>query len=564
MTRRRRDFAWTGWTFAAVIVAWMSNVASRQIRTTWAATHDMARAGESVSTAWRHPAPSFNRTDLLAAGAAIVILLLIWVYQYGGRKQTRPGEEQGSAAWAKPSDMIPYSNKNKGENLLMTKTEALNLDTHATRRNLNVLVTGASGAGKTRGYVLPNLTNLARHHTPISLCVTDPKGEIFTATAAPMRQAGWRVKTFNLIDMASSDHFNPLRYVNPDDPEGSIIRLADNILSNTTKENRNGSNGDFWDKAAKSLLTALIAFTWFVEEEKDRNLNTVIHMLLDMQASENDENAMSPTDVLFHDASQKVEDYHLFPDQYDQATGAALDGLAFACSQYRTYEQGAGETKKSIITTLSNNLAGLMTHRIQEILSDDTMHLEAVGEQPTIIYIIISDTNATFTYLAALFYQCLFETTIYQADHTPGGALDVPLHCMLDEFANIGRIPGFPTLISTMRSRSISVSIILQTIAQIKSLYKDNWETITANCDSKLFLGGNDLATTEWWSKMLGNQTIYITSTSQNNGSNGNWGRQQNSQKRELLAPDELGRLPNDQCIYLLRGLRPFLSQKLR
>lgn len=549
------------WIIPPLIAAWAGDIISRPVRQTWQASHDPARSLNASLDAWKNPRPSLNRIDLTAALAAAIIILLTLLYQWAGAQTRRDGEEHGSAAWAEPKDMTPYTDKDPGKTLLMTATQRLSLDTHKTRRNLNVLVTGASGSGKTRGYVLPNMRNLADHHTPISLAITDPKGEIHAHTASMMRHAGWQVKTFNLIDMASSDHFNPLDYMNPDDPEGDIMRLADNILTNTAGKNK--TSGDFWDKAARSLLTSLLAYTYFSAEPADRNLNTVTSMLSRMRASENDPDQASPIDDLMNETNEWIDDAHQAGEDYDQEARRALDGLAFACSQYRTYSQGPAETRASIITTLANQTAGLLTSRIKTILNDDSMSLDTVGDKPTVIYIIISDTNQTFTYLAAIFYQCLFTSATYRADHNPTGSLAIPLHCMLDEFANIGKIPGFPTLISTMRSRNISVSVILQTISQIKALYKDDWETIAANCDSKLFLGGNDLTTTKWYSEILGSQTITTRSTTENRGTNGSYSIQQSKQKRELLTPDELGRLDNTTSIYILRGLKPFHSKKL-
>lgn len=323
--------------------------------------------------------------------------------------------------------------------------------------------------------------------------------------------------------------------------EGSLIRLADNIITNTGANTKN--HGDFWDKASKSLLTGLLAYTYFAEDSETRNMNTVMNMLSQMSASESDPDQASPIDDLMAETRAFIEDAEESADDYDGESLAMLEGLDFACSQYRTYEQGPAETRASITTTLANQTAGLHARRIKTILDNDTMQLDQVGDKPTVIYIIISDTNQTFTYLASIFYQCLFETTMYKADHNASGALTIPLHCMLDEFANIGKIPGFPILISTMRSRNMSVSVILQTISQIKALYKDEWETITANCDSKLFLGGNDETTTKWYSTILGNQTIWTTSTTENKGMNGSYSIQQSAQKRELLTADELGRL---------------------
>lgn len=274
------------WLILTLMGFYAGNIVSRPVRVSYIASHDVPAAINASLDAYKNPVPSMNRMDLIAGAAIAAIVLLALLYHYSGQHVTRDGEEHGSAAWASSTDMRPYSDKNPGNTLLMTHSEALALDTYKTRRNLNVLVTGASGSGKTRGYVLPNMTNMATHHTPISLAITDTKGEIHHQTAEKMRKAGWRIKTFNLIDMATSDHFNPLNYMNPDDPEGSLIRLADNIITNTGANTKN--HGDFWDKASKSLLTGLLAYTYFAEDPETRTMNTVMNMLSQMSASESD------------------------------------------------------------------------------------------------------------------------------------------------------------------------------------------------------------------------------------------------------------------------------------
>ncbi len=545
----------------SLIAGWAFNLISYTIRTTWPATHDIHLTNTAIMDRLSHPLFfSLHKNDLISSIAGIIITILIYIYHTTMEGNTRIGEEHGSAAWATPADMKPFTDPDTHYNLQFTHTEKLSLNTQHTHRNLNALIMGASGSGKTRGYVIPNMLSLSTSSKPVSFAVTDPKGELYKHTAAYMKKAGYTIKQLNLIDMASSSRFNPLAYINPTDPEGAIMRLTENIITNTGGKN---DKNDFWDKASKSLLNALIAWVYFFEDNENITLNTVTTMISRMQASEENENAMSSIDNLFAEAREWIHDYHNDPESYDNNAAHTLDGLAFASSQYRAYEQGAGETKKSIITTLANLTTGLQTSRIKNLLNTDDMELDNISKKKTIIYIMISDTEKTFNFLAAIFYQCLFENSIYHADHTATGTLTQPLHVFLDEFANIGKIPGFSTLIATMRSRNISCSIILQTLAQIKSMYKDDWETILANCDSKLFLGGNDQTTTEYFSKTLGNQTIDTITTSETKGINGSWSIQHSKQKRELLTPDELGRLKNTDCIYILRGIKPFHSTKI-
>lgn len=550
------------WILGMLLGGYLGNIMTAAGRPVWnnpkQTPLDAIQAGLN---AIKTPGPlSTNKIDLIGGAVGILCVGCAWAYQWAEKQIVRrDGEEQGSAGWAKPKDMEPYTDKDIHKCLRMTKTEALSMDGHKTHRNLNVLVIGASGAGKTRGYVIPNLKNLSESTTlPVSFAVTDPKGELYHGTAKTMEQRGYKVKCLNLVDMPASTRFNPLKYIRKDAEQENLMSLCDNILDNM---NGKDAKKDFWFQTAQALLRALVAFVYYYKQ--DATLNDAIDLLGKMQASEDDENAVSDVDALFIGARAVIKKEAQNPDAYDEQAKHALQGLAFAAAQYRAYEQAAGETKKSIITTLANTTASMHATDVRALLSSDDMSLEEIGRQREIVYVCVSDTNTTFNWLAAIFYQSLFETTVYEADHTEGGMLPVQLHCFLDEFANIGKIPGFDILIATIRSRGISVSVIIQTLAQLKGMYKDSWETLTANCDSKLFLGGNDETTTKWMSDMLGKQTITVRGNSENKGSNGSYSESESRQGRLLMAPDELGRMDNTKCVYLLRGLRPYLSTKI-
>lgn len=549
------------WIGGALLVGWFANYESSVVRTTWEQSHDFQKAlratTDSVLAWWK---PSLNQTDLLVGAAGAAIVLLFWAYKASvDAIPRRDGEEEGSAAWASPKDFQPFTEKNKNNCLLMSKTEALSTDTHKTRRNLNTLVLGASGSGKTRGHVMPNLKNLAKADHKMSFVVTDPKGELYQNTHEMMKNLGYEVRHLDLVDMAHSNHFNPLEYIREDSEEEDLMLLADNILKNMGGKDE---KQDFWMQSSQALLRALIAWVYYVQPHP--SLVAVADLLAQMQASEQDENAKSPVDLGFAEIPKMTQDMVKNPDKYkDPKVQRMVAGLSFAYSQYRAYDQAAGETKKSIITTLANKLAAINTSRIKQILSDDEMDIYSVGRKPTIIYMCISDTSTTFTWVAAVFYQNLFQALLYEADHNKGGALDYPTHCFLDEFANIGKIPMFEILIATMRSRGLSVSVILQGLSQLKEMYKDSWETIVANCDSILFLGGQDQTTTEWLSKRLGNQTIMVKSTSTSKGSSGSYSISEQRHKRELMQPDELATMDNRRVVYILRGLHPFFSWKL-
>lgn len=417
-----------------------------------------------------------------------------------------------------------------------------------------MLLLGSSGSGKTRYYVKPNLLG-----ADMNWAVTDPKGELRRDTEPLMKARGYTVHALDLVDLTRSDRFNPMRYIDPAEPQSAILRLTDNLVANATGDRKNGDG--FWEDAEKALLSALIAWVHYTEDEP--TLNHVTDMLDQMGASEQDEEREFIVDALFAETRVEIAAMRAREDDYDEQTRDMLEGLAFACAQYSTFLKGAGETKKSIIITTGVHLAPLQVREVRRILFGDDIHLESLDEGKRVVYLELPDTNATFGFLASVFYQCLFETLVRKADHTDGGQLGRDVHCLLDEFANIGKIPNFVRLVATIRSRGISCSIILQTVSQGKSLYKDDWETIAGNCDSWLFLGGNEASTTKTISDRLGDQTIDVIETSETKGMNGSWSRSVRKNARKLLTPDELGRLDTDQCVYLLRGLPPFLSHKL-
>ena len=496
---------------------------------------------------------STNRIDLLCGLATMGIGLLIWAYQYTARLNLRSGEEHGSAHWGTPKDIKPFIDPVESHNIRFTATERLSIDTRRTLRNLNALLLGSSGSGKTRYYVKPNLLTV-----DMNWAVTDPKGELKRDTEHAMRNHGYQVNTLDLIHLDRSDRFNPMRYIDPEEPQSAILRLTDNLVTNATGDRKTGDS--FWQDAEKALLCALIAWTYYTENNP--TLNQVTDTLDRMGASEQDEDKEYIIDALFAETQTEIHRMREHPDDYDKETRNMLDGLAFACAQYNTFLKGAGETKKSIIITTGVHLAPLQVREVRRILDGDDIRLETLDQGKRVVYLELPDTNATFSFIASVFYQCLFETLVRKADANPDGILDRDVHCMLDEFANIGKIPNFVRLIATIRSRRISCSIILQTVSQGKSLYKDDWETIAGNCDSQLFLGGNEPSTTKYISDRLGDQTIDVIETSETKGLNGSWTRSTRKNARKLLTPDELGRIPSDRCIYLLRGIPPFFSQR--
>lgn len=534
-----------------------ANRLSESIRISWHETGGISTNKQSFFAPLLPPwPPSQDHIDLAIGAAAVVILLFVWAYQAAGNKATRVGEEHGSARWGKPGDIHPFMHRPRQDNLLFTRTEALGLDTHRTQRNLNCLVIGGAGSGKSRYYVMPNLWQ-----TNTSYAITDSKGELYAMAAPMLREAGYQVRTLNLIELGKSNTFNPLAYFSETQPAVDVLILTENIVTNTNgRQPRTG--GDFWEKTERALLGALISYVYFTEGPEG-TLNDVTTLLAAMRASEADENAISNVDAIFLAVEEEIANFQRHPGQYDAEAAATIEGLTFSASQYNTYTQGAGETKKSIIISLAVRLAPLQIPEVQRLLTSDTIAAHRIGTEKTALFLILPDTHQAFSFLAAVFYEILFEQNMRLADQNGKRRLDVPVQCFMDEFANIGLIPSFERKIAVMRSRGISASIICQTYAQGKALYKDDWETIVGNCDSTLFLGGSEPSTTKFFSERLGKETIHTTDTSESRGTSGSWSKQSRKLARDLMTQDELARLPTDECIYLLRGLPAFRSRKL-
>lgn len=542
----------------AVLAWWCANKVTWQVRTDQEAGRDFSQIIDRFTLdLTAHPLHiSFAGADVLGGLGGIAVVLLIALYMYGARKPTRPGEEQGSAHWAKPSEGRKFVGDRKTD-MLFTRTESLNLDSRKTQRNLNALIIGSSGSGKSRYYVMPNL---AQANT--SFLVTDPKGEVQRAMGQGLKDKGYQIRSLNLIDFDRSDTFNPLRYFNPEQAEVDCAILVENLITNTSGQKPSG-NSDFWEKAERALLTAFVSYIYFTKGAQG-TLIDVVDMLAKMQASEENEESISEIDAIFESTAEYVEMFDQNPDEYDHEAAIMLNGLRFSCSQYNIYTQGAGETKKSIIISLGVRMAPLHMAQLRRILGSDTIDADQVGKRRSAIFLVIPDSHQAFSFIASIFYELFFERNMYLADHNPSGRLEVPVQCFMDEFANIGKLPSFERKIAVIRSRGISTSIIMQTYAQGKSLYKDDWETIVGNCDSLLFLGGNEPSTTEFISKRLGKETIISQDTSEQKGTNGSWSRSLRSQGRELMTPDEIGRLDGGTCLYLLRGIPPFKSRKLQ
>lgn len=459
----------------------------------------------------------------------------MYLYNTTGRTNFMVGKEHGSAEWGKHKNIKPFVDRNPEKNMLFTNTEGMSIDTRKTFRNNNVVVIGGSGSGKTRYYVKPNLMQC---HS--SYVITDPKGSLILETGKMLEKNGYKIKIFNLIDFAKSDHYNFFEYVHD---EKDILKLITNLITNTNGDKKGGGADPFWEKAETALLEALFAFVLMEAPKNEQNIATVMELLRLAEVKEDNENYKSPLDILFEDLKAEKPDH-------------------FACKQYDLFKLAAGKTAKSILVSVGVRLATFNIKAVSDMLSEDTIELDKIGEEKTALFIVISDSDRTFNFLAAMMYQQLFDSLFLKAEQKYGGRLPIHVRFLLDEFANIGLIPNFEIYIATMRSREMSVNVILQNVAQIKGLYKDTWETITGNCDTLIFLGGKEQSTCEYISKMIGKTTVDLRTNSESKGSQGSYSNSGQVVGRELITPDEVGLLAGDECILSIRGVRPFKSKK--
>ncbi|WP_041684331.1 VirD4-like conjugal transfer protein, CD1115 family [Enterococcus mundtii] len=488
-------------------------------------------------------APQFSYEPISLGIAAVVAIsyVLFILYKTFDEKNTRPNEEYGSARWGKYSDIRAFLDKKKDFNILLTKSESLSLSGRMkiTRndnfnRNKNVVVVGGAGSGKTRFYVKPNLMQM---HS--SYVVSDSKGLLLAETGKMFEEAGYQIKIFDLINRRDTHQYNPFQYIQTED---DILKIVNNLIKNTTNPDKKGGD-DFWEKAETALLMAI--FSYLIQEvtAEDRTLGNVIELVRLADIEEDVPGYVSPLDILFNELEQK-------------------DPTNFAVSQYKIFKLSGDKTTKSILVSLGVRLSPFDIPSIKELVSQDTLELDTVGDVKTILYILLPDTDTSFNFLASMMYQQLFDMLVYKADNVYKGRLPCHVRCILNEFANIGQIPDFEKVISVIRSREISTNVILQNISQLKTLYKDTWETIIGTSDVFLYLGGMEQSTHEYISKLLGKQTIEQRNTSVTKGSNGSFSENFQKLGRNLMDPDEVASLKGQECILKIRGVHPFLSKK--
>ncbi|HFZ6234616.1 TPA: VirD4-like conjugal transfer protein, CD1115 family [Streptococcus agalactiae] len=482
--------------------------------------------------------PSLNPRNLLV-GISVAALVKLIVYSKGkNKKKYRQGKEYGSARWGESKDIAPYIDPKFENNVLITNTERLTMNSRPKNpkyaRNKNVLVIGGSGSGKTRFYVKPNLMQM---HS--SYVVTDPKGTLVLECGKMLYENGYDKKILNTINFKKSMKYNPFAYLRS---EKDILKLVQTIIANTKGDGEKAGE-DFWVKAEKLYYTALIGYIYYEAPEEEKNFKTLLDMIDASEVREDDETYMNPIDRLF-EALEKKDPSH------------------FAVKQYKKYKLAAGKTAKSILISCGARLAPFDIRELRELMSEDELELDKIGDRKTALFVIISDTDDTFNFVVSIMYSQLFNLLCDKADDVYGGRLPVHVRCLLDEFANIGLIPKFEKLIATIRSREISASIILQAQSQLKAIYKDHADTIVGNCDSTLFLGGKEKTTVKELSETLGKETIDLYNTSETRSNQKSFGLNYQKTGKELMSQDEITVMDGGKCIYQLRGVRPFLSDK--
>ena len=485
-----------------------------------------------------NPLPSFHPRDLLIGVAGGIALRLVVYYKAKNAKKFRQGVEYGSARWGNAKDIEPYMDSVFENNVLLTQTERLMMSGRPKEpkyaRNKNILVIGGSGSGKTRFFVKPNLMQM---HS--SYVVTDPKGTVLVECGKMLKKGKYKIKVLNTINFAKSMHYNPFAYIRS---EKDILKLVNTIIVNTKGEGQQ-SGEDFWVKAEKLYYTALIAYIWYEAPEEEQNFAMLIDMIDASEAREDDENFKNAVDLLFEELEADKPNH-------------------FAVRQYKKYKLAAGKTAKSILISCGARLAPFDIKELRDLTSYDELELDTLGEKKTALFVIISDTDATFNFIVSIMYSQLFNLLCDKADDVYNGRLPIHVRCLLDKFANIGQIPQFEKLIATIRSREISASIILQSKSQLKALYKDNASTIEGNCDTTLFLGGKEKDTLKDLAEILGKETIDLYNTSDTRGTSQSYGLNYQKTGKELMSQDEIAVMDGSKCIMQLRGVRPFFSDK--
>ena len=544
-----------------VLFAWLFDKLCQAVRLSPGAdaSEKLLRIAQGFTEAFASLWLSLHPLDLLLGVAGAALVRLAVYLKAKNAKKYRRGVEYGSARWGRPEDIAPYIDPVPDWNIPLTRTESLTMTSRPkdpkTARNKNILVIGGSGSGKTRFFVKPSLLQM---HS--SYVVTDPKGQLLRETGKLLAHGGpkrdengkpvrdkhgkvvyepYRIKVLNTINFSKSMKYNPLAYVRS---EKDILKLVNVIIANTKGDGEKSSE-DFWVKAERLLYCALIGYIWYEAEPEEKNFITLLELINACEAREDDETYKSPVDILFDELAQAQPEH-------------------FAVKQYVKFKMAAGKTLKSILVSCGARLSPFDIKELRDIMTEDELELDTMGDRKTALFLIMSDTDTTFNFVIAMLQSQLFNLLCDKADDLYNGRLPVHVRCLLDEFANIGQIPNFDKLIATIRSREISASIILQSQSQLKTIYKDAADTIVGNCDVTLFLGGKEKSTLKEISELLGKETIDSLSQSENRGAQTSHGLSYQKLGKELMTQDEIAVMDGGKCILQLRGVRPFFSDK--
>ena len=544
-----------------LLFAWLFDKLCQAVRLSPGAdaSEKLLRIAQGFTGAFASLWLSLHPLDLLLGVAGAALVRLAVYLKAKNAKKYRRGVEFGSARWGRPEDIAPYIDPVPDWNIPLTRTESLTMTSRPkdpkTARNKNILVIGGSGSGKTRFFVKPSLLQM---HS--SYVVTDPKGQLLRETGKLLAHGGpkrdengkpvrdgrgkvvyepYRIKVLNTINFSKSMKYNPLAYVRS---EKDILKLVNVIIANTKGDGEKSSE-DFWIKAERLLYCALIGYIWYEAEPEEKNFITLLELINACEAREDDETYKSPVDILFDELAQAQPEH-------------------FAVKQYVKFKMAAGKTLKSILVSCGARLSPFDIKELRDIMTEDELELDTMGDRKTALFLIMSDTDTTFNFVIAMLQSQLFNLLCDKADDFYNGRLPVHVRCLLDEFANIGQIPNFDKLIATIRSREISASIILQSQSQLKTIYKDAADTIVGNCDVTLFLGGKEKSTLKEISELLGKETIDSLNQSENRGAQTSHGLSYQKLGKELMTQDEIAVMDGGKCILQLRGVRPFFSDK--
>lgn len=517
------------WAACSIIVVWLGILASDCCGEGIKLTEFLSLFSERLQHPFRL---SLNEYTVRCVFAALCMYALAVGYYYTSKGNKRTGEEYGSAKWG-DATALNRKYRDKNSNIILSQHISMGLDGRRHKRNLNVIVVGGSGAGKTRGYVLPNIMECN-----CSYIIADPKREILRKTGGLLEKEGYEICVLNLVDLEKSDCYNPIAYLRSDH---DALKLVTNLIKNTNEKGQKSSD-PFWDKSEVAILQAFILYLLHEAPTSEQNFSTVMYMIENAAASEEDESYKSPVDLLFDDLERKNPEH-------------------IALKMYKVFKQAAGKTAKSILVSTAVRLAAFNLPEIARVTEKDEMFLNTIGNRKKAVFAVISDNDTSLNFIVSMLYSQAFQELYHEADRN-GGRLPVHVRVMMDEFANVALPENFEKVLATCRGREISINIIIQNMAQIKAMFKDSWENLTGNCDTYIYLGGNESTSHEYISKSLGKETVDVKTRGVTHGRNGSSSNNFQSVGRELLTPDEVRMIDNNYEVVIIRGERAVMDKK--